>query len=136
MSNTDILITDFVSYLSTDKKVLVNINEDWLESYVVGIDIPENRLKLKIVEHGSENFIWTYLFFQLNKHHPKHYKVKFFPFMIGDTVIKKSRKPFKNGEYSQIIEDLIINDLDPKKRLAAKFSDGSICNLEMLTLED
>jgi len=70
-------ITDFIPLINTDKKVLVNLNNTWLESYVVGIDIPENRLKLKVIDDGMENFIWKNLFFQLNRHQPKNYKVKF-----------------------------------------------------------
>ncbi len=70
-------ISDFIPFINTDKKVLVNLNNTWLESYVVGIDIPENRLKLKVIDGGSENFIWKDLFFQLNKNFPKNYKVKF-----------------------------------------------------------
>ena len=71
------LITDFIPFINTNKKVLVNLNNTWLESYVVGIDIPENRLKLKVIDGDMENFIWKELFFQLNKHHPKNFKVKF-----------------------------------------------------------
>lgn len=73
----EVLITDFIPLLNTDEKVLVNLNNTWLESYIVGIDIPENRLKLKVIDGGYENFIWKELYFQLNKHQPKNYKVKF-----------------------------------------------------------
>lgn len=56
-------------------------------------------------------------------------------FQIGDKVSKKSKKPFKNGEVVQIIEKLSANEVDPKKRGCAVFSDDSICNLHMLTKE-
>lgn len=54
-------------------------------------------------------------------------------FSIGDTVCKKSGKPFKNGSNHQIIVEFGINEQDPNKRLCAIFSDGSICNLGMLS---
>ena len=53
-------------------------------------------------------------------------------FNIGDTVTKKSDKPFKNGEKTQIIVSFGVNEQDPKQRSCAIFDDGSICNLEML----
>ena len=40
------LITDFIPLIGTDKKVQVNLNNEWLDALVVGIDIPENRIKL------------------------------------------------------------------------------------------
>jgi len=70
-------ITDFIEYIGSDKKVLVNLNNQWLESFVVGIDIPENRLKLNVIDGGSQNYIWKELFFQLNRNQPKNFKVKF-----------------------------------------------------------
>lgn len=51
---------------------------------------------------------------------------------IGDTVKKKSGKPFKNGSMLQIITALGINEQDPNKRPCAIFSDGSVCNIDML----
>lgn len=53
-------------------------------------------------------------------------------FVIGDTVCKKSGKPFKNGSNHQTIVEFGINEQDPNKRLCAIFSDGSVCNLDML----
>lgn len=53
-------------------------------------------------------------------------------FAIGNTVCKKSGKPFKNGSNHQTIVEFGINEQDPKKRPCAIFSDGSICNLGML----
>ena len=53
-------------------------------------------------------------------------------FNIGDTVVKKSDRPFKNGEKTQTITGFGINEIDPNKRPCAVFSDGSICNLDML----
>jgi hypothetical protein len=70
-------ITDFIEYIGSDKKVLVNLNNEWLESFVVGIDIPQNLLKLNVIDSDSQNYIWKELFFQLNKNHPKNFKVKF-----------------------------------------------------------
>lgn len=53
-------------------------------------------------------------------------------FKIGDSVKKKSGKPFKDGSILQLITDIGINGKDPNKRSCAVFSDGSICNLDML----
>lgn len=57
-------------------------------------------------------------------------------FKVGDKVSKKSKNPFKNGELVQVIDKLSVNEVDPKKRECAVFSDGSVCNLKMLTKED
>ena len=57
-------------------------------------------------------------------------------FRVGDKVSKKSKKPFKNGESIQFIANFSVNDIDPEKRDCAVFSDGSVCNLEMLIKED
>lgn len=54
---------------------------------------------------------------------------------IGDTVVKKSGRPFKNQMISAVITDIGINDDDPLKRQAAIFEDGSACNLDMLKLK-
>lgn len=51
---------------------------------------------------------------------------------IGDTVKKKSGRPFKNGSILQNITDFGINEQDPNKRPCAIFSDGSVCNIDML----
>jgi len=53
-------------------------------------------------------------------------------FEIGDTVVKKSGKSFKNSSTFQTIKDFGINQQDPNKRPCAIFSDGSVCNLDML----
>ena len=53
-------------------------------------------------------------------------------FVIGDTVCKKSGKPFKNGSNHQTIVEFGVNEQDPNKRPCAIFSDGSVCNLDML----
>jgi hypothetical protein len=53
-------------------------------------------------------------------------------FSIGDTVVKKSNQPFKNGEKTQTIVSFGVNEQDPKQRACAVFDDGSICNLKML----
>lgn len=53
-------------------------------------------------------------------------------FVIGDTVCKKSGKPFKNGSNHQTIVEFDVNEQDPNKRPCAIFSDGSVCNLDML----
>jgi hypothetical protein len=53
-------------------------------------------------------------------------------FAIGDIVTKKSSRPFKNGDQTQKIVDFCINKMDPKKRIAAIFDDGTICNVDML----
>jgi hypothetical protein len=53
-------------------------------------------------------------------------------FLVGDTVVKKSKRPFKNGEKKQTITGFGINEKDPKLRPCAIFSDGSTCNLEIL----
>ncbi len=55
-------------------------------------------------------------------------------FKVGDKVSKKSKRPFKNGEVVQVIEKFSVNEIDPKKRECAVFSDDSICNLHMLKL--
>lgn len=57
-------------------------------------------------------------------------------FKVGDKVSKKSKNPFKNGELVQVIDKLSVNEVDPKKRECAVFSDNSICNLNMLTKEE
>lgn len=54
-------------------------------------------------------------------------------FNIGDDVAKKSGKPFKNGSHTQKIVEFGINEQDPNKRPCAIFSDGSVCNLDMLS---
>lgn len=53
-------------------------------------------------------------------------------FNIGDTVTKKSDRPFKNGQKTQTIVSFGVNEQDPKQRPCAIFDDGSICNLDML----
>jgi hypothetical protein len=53
-------------------------------------------------------------------------------FKPGDIVVKKSDKPFLNGEKTQVIISLGKNEKDPKNRNCAIFSDGSLCNLDML----
>jgi hypothetical protein len=53
-------------------------------------------------------------------------------FNVGDTVTKKSGKPFKNGSTYQTIVEFGINEQDPNQRPCAIFSDGSVCNLDML----
>jgi hypothetical protein len=53
-------------------------------------------------------------------------------FNIGDTVVKKSERPFKNGDKTQTITGFGVNENDPKQRPCAVFSDGSICNLDIL----
>jgi hypothetical protein len=53
-------------------------------------------------------------------------------FNVGDTVTKKSGKPFKNGSTYQTIVEFGINEQDPNQRLCAIFYDGSVCNLDML----
>lgn len=53
-------------------------------------------------------------------------------FEIGQTVIKKSLKPFKSGKIAEVIKDFGVNELDPKKRECAIFEDGSNCNLDRL----
>lgn len=57
-------------------------------------------------------------------------------FKVGDKVSKKSKRPFKNGEIVQVIEKFSVNEVDPKKRECAVFSDDSICNLEILIKEE
>ena len=54
---------------------------------------------------------------------------------IGDEVIKISKKPFKSGKQIETVIGLSINSTDPKKRDCAIFSDGSVCNLDMLELK-
>lgn len=70
-------ITDFIQYLNTDKKVMVHINGDWLEAIVLGIDIPNNRLLVDIIDMETRNLMWKDLYYQLNKNQPKQYRVKF-----------------------------------------------------------
>jgi hypothetical protein len=70
-------ITDFIQFLNTDKKVLVYVNGDWLEANVLGIDIPNNRLLVDVIEAQTRNLMWKDLYFQLNKNQPKSYRVKF-----------------------------------------------------------
>lgn len=53
-------------------------------------------------------------------------------FAIGNTICKKSGKPFKNGSNYQTIVEFGINEQDPNQRPCAIFSDGSVCNLDML----
>lgn len=54
-------------------------------------------------------------------------------FNIGNVVTKKSGKPFKSGKKEETIVDFTINEIDPKRRNAVVFADGSICNIEILT---
>lgn len=51
---------------------------------------------------------------------------------IGDNVAKISKKPFKSGNQIEKVVGLATNTADPKKRNCAVFSDGSVCNLDML----
>ena len=51
---------------------------------------------------------------------------------IGDKVIKISKKPFKSGKQVETIVGFGTNPTDPKNRPCAQFSDGSVCNLEMM----
>jgi hypothetical protein len=53
-------------------------------------------------------------------------------FVIGDVLRKKSNKPFKSGQCTEIVKGFTCNEQDPKKRDAVIFSDGSICNISML----
>jgi hypothetical protein len=57
-------------------------------------------------------------------------------FKVGDKVVKKSGKPFKNGEKNQTIFSLGKNEQHPNNKDCAVFSDGSVCNLQMLKLEE
>ena len=54
-------------------------------------------------------------------------------FKCGDSVQKLSGKPFRNGEKTAVIVSFTENTDGPKK-LAAVFSDKSICNLEQLKI--
>ncbi len=53
-------------------------------------------------------------------------------FKIGDTVQKKSNKPFKSKLTQEIIISFDINTIDPKRRVCAVFADGSVCNLSQM----
>ena len=53
---------------------------------------------------------------------------------IGDKVIKISKKPFKSGKQVETIVGFGTNPTDPKNRPCAQFSDGSVCNLDMIEL--
>lgn len=53
---------------------------------------------------------------------------------VGDSVIKKSKKPFKSGKQIEVIVSFGTNEVDPKKRPCVIFTDGSNCNLEMIEL--
>jgi hypothetical protein len=52
--------------------------------------------------------------------------------IVGDKVIKKSKKPFKSGLQIETIKSFSINQTDPKKRECVVFEDGSVCNKELL----
>lgn len=54
-------------------------------------------------------------------------------FKCGDSVQKLSGKPFRNGEKTAVIVSFTENTDGPKK-LAAVFSDKSICNLDQLKI--
>ena len=51
---------------------------------------------------------------------------------VGDTVTKKSGKPFLNRLKHEVGVSIGHNELDPKKRTCAFFSNGSNCNLDLL----
>lgn len=53
---------------------------------------------------------------------------------IGDKVIKISKKPFKSGKQVETIVGFETNSTDPKNRPCVKFSDGSVCNLDMIEI--
>ena len=53
---------------------------------------------------------------------------------IGDKVIKISKRPFKSGKQVETIVGFGTNPTDPKHRPCAQFSDGSVCNLDMIEL--
>lgn len=53
---------------------------------------------------------------------------------IGDKVIKISKRPFKSGKQVETIVGFGTNPTDPKNRPCAQFSDGSVCNLDMIEL--
>lgn len=53
---------------------------------------------------------------------------------VGDVVCKKNRKKFKNDEYNQRIVGFVVNESDPERRIAAVFSDNSICNIDRLAV--
>ena len=53
---------------------------------------------------------------------------------IGDKVIKISKRPFKSGKQVETIVGFGANPTDPKNRPCAQFSDGSVCNLDMIEL--
>lgn len=72
----ELKITDLISYLNTNKKVFVLVNGEWLESIVLGIDIPNKMILVDVIESETRNLMWKDLYFQLNKHHPKIYRVK------------------------------------------------------------
>jgi hypothetical protein len=57
-------------------------------------------------------------------------------FVIGDRVSKKSGKPFLNGEKLEIITGFGINEQDPKKRPCVIFSNGSVCNIDLLNQKE
>jgi len=52
--------------------------------------------------------------------------------IVGDKVIKKSKKPFKSGLQIETVKGFSINQTDPKKRECVVFEDGSVCNKELL----
>ncbi len=57
---------------------------------------------------------------------------KISPIRIGDSVIKKSGKPFKSGNKIEVVKSFGINEKDPKMRATAIFENGSDCNLDLL----
>jgi hypothetical protein len=67
-------INDYISLIGTEQKVEFSPKEGlWVEGTVKGINLLTNSILIARDEYSST---WQPLFFQLNIHHPKYYKVR------------------------------------------------------------
>jgi hypothetical protein len=56
--------------------------------------------------------------------------------VIGDRVKKRSGSPFLNRMKTEVIVGFGVNENDPKRRGCAIFSNGSVCNIDLLEKDD
>jgi hypothetical protein len=74
-------IRDYIPLVGTSTLVefTPNNGEDWIKMRVIGINLYNESLLLIEEYHGDDFFHsqWYPLYFQLNRHNPKHYKIRF-----------------------------------------------------------
>lgn len=71
--NHELKIEDLIPFIGSTKQIEFCIaNGEWIKGTIVGIDIEEERVKIKT----SLTTSWVPLYFRLNINHPKNFKVK------------------------------------------------------------